>query len=104
MLLFGISTAYMFAVMQGYWPILMPLRRWCHAHAGSRKLPLREGYICRNRNDGGILDMVRFSFRLAERVAGETRQASRQTLYRLANKSQHYASSLDDASYRTSII
>ncbi len=26
MLLFGISTAYMFAVMQAYWPLLMPHR------------------------------------------------------------------------------
>jgi hypothetical protein len=27
MLLFGISTAYMFAVLQAYWPMLMPRRR-----------------------------------------------------------------------------
>ena len=31
MLLFGISTAYIFAWMQAYWPMLSR-RHWCHAH------------------------------------------------------------------------
>src|SRR6476660_3190722 len=35
MLLFGVSTAYMFAVMQLYWPMLMTHRHCPRAHAGS---------------------------------------------------------------------
>jgi len=38
-LLFGISTAYMFALMQAYWPMLSPLSGATSRQALSKQLP-----------------------------------------------------------------